>query len=116
MVDFSSLLYGPVYATLGAPALLTLVEGEPGILVTAIDKTSGVEVAGGGSFDVLTIKPAAAVRSRELAALGVALADLDESTLSLNGREWRVRSHMLKPSPQGELAGEVYLILADEGA
>jgi hypothetical protein len=115
-MDYGALLYGPVYAALGAPAQLTLVEGEPPLLVTAIDKTAGVEVATSGSFDVLTIKPAAAVRVRELAALGVALADLDESTLSLNGRLWRVRSHMLKPSPKGELEGEVFLILSDEDA
>ncbi|MDP2358353.1 MAG: hypothetical protein Q8M31_20165 [Beijerinckiaceae bacterium] len=113
-MDYGALLYSPVYAVLGVPALLTPVDGEPGILVTAIDKTSGIEVA--GAFDVLTIKPAAAIRVRELAALGVALADLDESPLSLNGRLWRVRSHMLKPSPRGELEGEVFLILSDEDA
>ena len=115
-MDYGALLYSPVYATLGVPAQLTLAEGEPGILVTAIDKTSGIEVAGGGAFDVLTIKPAAAIRVHELATLGVALADLDESTLSLNGQLWRVRSHMLKPSPRGEAEGEVFLILSDEGA
>jgi hypothetical protein len=115
-MDYGALLYDPIYAVLGVSALLTPVDGDPGILVTAIDKTSGIEVAGGGAFDVLTIKPAAAIRVRELSALGVALADLDESTLSLNGRLWRVRSHMLKPSPRGELEGEVFLILSDEDA
>lgn len=115
-MDYGALLYGPIYAALGVPALLTPVDGEPGILVTAIDKTAGVEVATSGSFDVLTIKPAAAIRVRELAALGVALAALDEATLLLNGKSWRVRSHMLKPGPQGEHKGEVFLILSDEGA
>ncbi len=114
-MDYGALLYDPIYAVLGVSVLLSPVEGEPGILVTAIDKTSGIEVAGGGAFDVITIKPAAAVRMRELATLGVALVDLDDSTLSLNGRLWRVRSHMLKPSPNGELEGEVFLILSDEG-
>lgn len=115
-MDYGALLYGPIYAALGAPALLTIVEGEPGILVTAIDKTAGVEVATSGAFDVLTIKPAAAVRVHELATLGVGLDALDESTLLLNDRLWRVRSHMLKPSPKGELEGEVFLILSDDDA
>ncbi len=115
-MDYGALLYGPIYAALGVPAQLTLVEGEPPLLVTAIDKTAGVEVATSGAFDVLTIKPAAAVRMRELATLGISLDALDESLLLLNGRLWRVRSHMLKPSPRGELEGEVLLILSDEDA
>jgi hypothetical protein len=36
-------------------------------------------------------------------------------TLLLNGRVRRIGSHMLKPGPQGDGAGEVYLVLADEG-
>jgi hypothetical protein len=115
MTDFSALLYGPLYAILGAPALLTIDDAPP-LTITAIDKTSGVEVSASGSLDVLSIKPAAVVRMSELAALGVALAALDEATLLLNGKSWRVRSHMLKPGPQGEHKGEVFLILSDEGA
>ena len=113
-MEISDLLYGPLYASFGAPAVLTLRPDAPGIPITAIDRTEGVEVSASGSIDVLTIKPAAMVRMSELTELGVMLADLDGATLLLNGRVRRIDSHMLKPGPQGDSAGEVYLILSDE--
>jgi hypothetical protein len=52
----------------------------------------------------------------ELTEKGVLLADLDEGSIALNGKPWRIKTHLLKPSPEGELAGEVYLILIEENA
>lgn len=110
-MDWTSLLYGPVYSVLGVDATLTLNDtAATEISLTAIDKTAGVEV---GSVDVQTIVPAAIVRASELAS--ISLATLEDGTLLMNGRTWTIKSHMPKPSPGGEDDGEIYLILY-EGA
>lgn len=111
MIDYASLLYSPVYSVLGVEAVLTL-PGTDGaeITLTALDKTAGVEV--GGSVEVQTILPAAVVRASELSS--VDLTDLEDSSLAMNGKTWRVKSYMLKPSPKGEGDGEVYLVLSEQ--
>lgn len=120
MIDYGALLYGPNYLILGVEAVLTLPATDGAeITLTALDKTAGVEI-GGSSVDgrdnsfttVQTILPAAVVRASEL--LGVDLTDLEDSRLAMNGKTWRVKSYMLKPSPKGEGDGEIYLILSEQ--
>lgn len=113
LVDFDSLLYGPVYDVLADAEAVITVDGltEPQT-VPAIDRTEGVEVSASGA-DWQTIKPAAVVRSSALTSVGIAARDVDGGSLTLNGKTWRITSHMLKPSPNGEAAGEVWLILAE---
>jgi hypothetical protein len=45
----------------------------------------------------------------------LAVADLLEGELIVNGETWRIKSTRLRPSPTGEYLGEVMLILLMEG-
>lgn len=113
-MDYTSLLYAPVYAVLGVPAVLTLCGGEPPLTLMAIDKTAGVVVGGGGRFsaEVETIAPAACVQATDLA--DVDMASLRNASLEINGKTWTVRSHHMKPSPNGEGKGEIMLLLTED--
>lgn len=118
-MDYASLLYGPVYDTLGVPAMLTLdgTDAEP-FALTVLDKTAGEMTDGteGGRrrfhAEIETVVPAARVRATELAEKGVALDDLGGSTLAFNGKSWLVETHGFRPSPNGEGDGEIILFLA----
>lgn len=108
-----SMLYDPVYATLGVEAVLTL-PGTDGaeIELTALDKTSGVVV--GSDVEVQTVEPAAVVRHTELSASeGFSLSQLRDSSLLMNGKTWKVRNYSLRPAPTGEEQGEVMLLLTE---
>lgn len=114
LVDFDALLFEPVQTIFGDDAAVLTTTGSVGaVTLSAIDKTSGVEVAVQGNIDVQTILPAAVIRMAELLGLGLTRGDLDGSTLTLNGKDWLVQSHRLTPGPQGETAGECMLFLAD---
>lgn len=113
MLDFKALLYDPVYTVLGVPAVLRIWSSGPDLELIAIDKTSGVTIK--QAVDVQSVLPGATIRAADLAAAGIELRDVDNATLSLNGRDWRVASLHLSPSPSGELDGEVVLILEDPG-
>lgn len=99
-------------ATHGVSATLVPTEGTDAVDVTAIDKTTGVEV--GDGVDLLTILPAADIRMAELVSQSIGRGALDGGTLEMNGKVWRIRKHELRPSPAGESEGEIRLFLADE--
>ncbi|TIN76776.1 hypothetical protein [Mesorhizobium sp.] len=108
-MDYASLLYGPIYATLSVAATLTLDDTDGTTLeLTVLDKTAGAAVPFKGA-DVLTIKPAVMVRATELAE--VDLADLRDATITFNGKTWTVMDHEMAPAPTGEGEGEIRLIL-----
>jgi hypothetical protein len=113
MVDYSALLYDPVYAELGV--LATLSAGTVGeIELTVIDKTrrkSNTTNTDSGGVDVRSIGPAAAARMPELIAKGITRDDFKGAALTFNGRSWTVRTHELTGSPNGEDFGEVLLLL-----
>lgn len=110
MIDYAADLYDPIFATLGVPAVLTMPDttGEALDLIV-IDKTAGTNV---GTVEMPTVLPAAAVRAIDLA--GIDLEDVENATLALNGRTWRVKSYRLAPSPKGEADGQVYLVLSEQ--
>ncbi|RWQ12337.1 hypothetical protein [Mesorhizobium sp.] len=112
LVDFDVLLYDPNYTVFGEPAVLTLDDtaGTTADL-TAIDETAGVEVLENASIS--TIRPAATVRTSELTEKGVAVAELANASLTLNGKNWIVISHHYLPSPKGETQAEIRLILEE---
>ncbi|TIL34316.1 hypothetical protein [Mesorhizobium sp.] len=110
LIDFDALLFGPVYTVLGETARLTVKDGFPQDL-SAIDETAGVEVLDGPSIS--TIRPAATVRSSELAEKGIAVADLPGAALTLNGKDWTVVAHQYLPTPKGETQAEIRLILEE---
>lgn len=104
--------YSAIYSALGVPA--TFVSGSTydrwGGL-TVIDKISGVIAFQVG--EVQTTRPACAIRATELASRGIPVTDLDGSFITVNSKEWRIESHIAKPSPTGEAQGEYYLLLIE---
>jgi hypothetical protein len=119
MIDYSALLYDPVYAELGVDAMLTTTAGV--FDLTVIDDTrpktnpsGSAEVlhsAGPGAFAVRSVGPGAFARIPELMSKGVDRADYINSMLAFNGRMWIVRSYELRGSPNGEDLGEVRFLL-----
>lgn len=106
--------YDAIYASLGVQATLSI--GTEEISLTVIDKTAGVQVSdwSAKSIDVITIRPACAVRVYELTGQGASLEDLYGATIEFNGSAWRIENRMMKPSPAGQGDGEVYLILIED--
>ena len=111
-VDWQGDHYDPIYSVLGVEATLTSAGGASGT-VTAIDKTVGVAIPDART-QIDTIRPVARVRARELEAGGVAVSDLPEGSITLNGQTWRIKSYRMRPAPTGESDGEVDLILLNE--
>jgi hypothetical protein len=108
MVDYSALLYDPVYAELGVDATMN------GIALTVIDDTRA-KTQTSGSVEVRSVGPGAFVRIPELAAKGIDRDAYKGSVLAFNGRSWTVRSYELIGSPNGEDLGEVrFLLMADD--
>jgi hypothetical protein len=113
MIDYSALLYDPVYAEIGVPAMLNAgTAGE--IDLTVIDKTrrkSNTTNTDSGGIEVRSVGPSANARMPELAAKGITRDDLKGSVLTFNGRSWIVRSHELTGNPNGEDLGEILFLL-----
>lgn len=102
-------MYDALYnAPFAKPATLTIADSGTVVSLTAIEKTVADEQNG-----VQTVKPAAAVRVPELTENDVALDKLRGSSLTLNGKTRRIENYRLMPSPEGEVAGEAYLILIE---
>jgi hypothetical protein len=113
MIDFSSLLYAPIYQAFGVQATFTCLYGDR-VELMVIDQTSGVEVADASAIDVKTIRPAVTIRVPDLAGKGFDAADLEGALLVLGDRVWRVKATMPKPAPTGEAEGELYLFLMED--
>ena len=112
-MDFSTLLYDPIYATFGSPAVLVPNRpGATGVIVSVIEKASSADVS--EEFELGTIRPGVFVRMRELTAAGVLTAELDGALLTYDGRSWRIEAHAPRPGPNGEASGEVLLFLGEE--
>ena len=111
-LEFDELLYAPVHEGFAVTALLTPGSCVDPVTIEAIDRTSGIAVSLSGDSEVQTILPAAAVRMTQITALGLIPDELDKGTLEFNGKIWTIDSHMLDPSPEGDLKGEVLLILS----
>jgi hypothetical protein len=107
-VDYSALLYDPVYAEIGVPA--EFIAGEIEATLTVIDDTRP-KVLPAGSAEVRSVGPGAFVRIPDLEANGVTREDWQDAVLSFNGRSWVVRSYELRGSPNGEDLGEVRFLL-----
>jgi hypothetical protein len=107
-IDYSALLYDPVYAELGVEATLNDVE------IIVIDDTRAKLQASNG-VEVRSVGPGAFARIPELSAKGIVREDYKDAVLTFNGRSWTVRSYELRGSPNGEDLGEVrFLLMAVE--
>lgn len=112
-MDFQALLFDPIYLVQGVDATLTLAGVSESIDgLTVLDKTGGIAIEGDGP-DVQTILPAAVIRVAELTAKGVTARQVIRAILEFNGKRWRVKTYRPKPSPKGELDGELFLLLED---
>jgi hypothetical protein len=114
-IDFNALMYDPVYARIGVPAVLT-VAGSDGaeVEITVIDDTRPKVLpisTGAQAADVRSAGPGAFARVPELAENGIARSDYADAVLAFNGRTWIVRSWELIGSPNGEDLGEVRFAL-----
>ena len=110
IIDYSALLYDPVYAEIGVDAVLTAAGTAGEVEIIVIDDTrpkSHTAIGVGGGIEVHSVGPGAFARVYELIAKGVARDEYDGSTLTFNGRSWIVRSHDMRGSPNGEDLGEV---------
>ena len=116
MTIWSDMLDRIYESEIGVSATLTAGTGTgaTGLSVTAIDKTSGLEIS--DEENLQTIRPAASVRMAELTAAGIVHSELDGGSLAISGKTWRIHSHFLTPTPDGELKGQVVLLLMDESA
>jgi hypothetical protein len=114
MVDYSALLYDPVYAVLGVDATLIAAGTAGEIALTVIDDTRPKIQASSG-VEVRSVGPGAFARIPELDAKGIMRDDYVDAVLTFNGRAWTVRSYELRGSPNGEDLGEVrFLLKANE--
>ena len=112
-MDYSSILYDPIYATFGVPAVLAPNRPEiTGVGVTVIERTSTVDAS--DELELRTVRPGAFVRRRELNAARIAPAELDGGTLAFGGRSWRIEAHSPRLGPDGEASGEILMHLADD--
>ena len=107
-IDYSALLFDPVYAELGVPAMLTTTAGV--IDITVIDDTRP-KMTASGSVEVRSVGPGAFARIPELNEKGIDRSDYVNSMLAFNGRIWIIRSYELRGSPNGEDVGEVRFLL-----
>jgi hypothetical protein len=105
-LDYSALLYDPVYAELGVPGTLLAVGTAGEVELTVIDNTRRKSQTS-GAVEVHSVGPAAFARIPELTAKGIAREDYKDSTLTFNGRSWTVRHYDLTGNPNGEEFGEV---------
>jgi hypothetical protein len=110
MIDYSALLYDPVYAEIGVPATLTAAGTAGEIAIKVIDDTRRKTLTSGG-VEVRSVGPGAYARIAELDSKGIAREEYKASVLTFNGRSWTVRSYELTGSPNGEDFGEVLFLL-----
>jgi hypothetical protein len=111
MIDYSALLYDPIYAELGVDATLTTTTaGEVALIV--IDDTRP-KTNTSGSIEVRSVGPGAYARIPELTEKGIGRGDYQDAVLAFNGRSWVVRSYELRGSPNGEDVGEVRFLLKE---
>lgn len=115
MIDFPGALYDPIYIAMSSSAELT--PGGTGVPVTisVMDQTKGIMIMS-AKTGIQTIRPACCIRGRELVSNNIELADLKGGTIRMwpdtaDEKEWRIEDYSVMPSPSGNLAGEVQLIL-----
>src|SRR5262245_56297668 len=97
-IDYSMLLFDPVFAELGVDATMN------GVAITVIDETRA-KVQGSNGVEVRSVGPSADARIPELTAKGIARDAYKGATLTFNDRTWEVRSYELRGSPNGEELG-----------
>lgn len=109
-IDFTALLFGPVYDAFGVTAEFVTEDGVT-FSVTALDKSAGVAVGGGA--EIQTIRPAVVVRMADVIAAGLLAENLDGASVTMNAKTWRVEACQPRPSPNGESDGELHCYIIE---
>jgi hypothetical protein len=113
MIDYSALLFDPVYAELGVPAVIGT--GEITVIDDTRPKALPMSVTGStGPAEVRGVGPGAFARAYELTSKGITRDVWLGATLAFNGRTWVVRSFEMRGSPMGEDLGEVRFLLKEQ--
>jgi len=113
-INYTNLLYGPVYRALGVDMEFILPPpGNEVYVILGLDKTAGVDVQTEGDIGVQTVRPAAVLRMADLASVDLAPDDLMDALVNISGGSWKVRSYYPKPSPSGQDDGELWVILVE---
>lgn len=113
-MSWDDLMLDPIYDTLGVDVeILSNDDGsvtDPLVVFAGrvIDKTAGVKVEESGAVGVYTVVPMMAVKSKDLIAQGLAVEDLLNLEVTLNGTTWIIQNHIPKPGIYGEPGGQIY--------
>jgi len=112
-IDWQTQFLNPQYLVLGKTATLTPVTTDVPIAVTVIPVPVQTEITESG-VTVSSVRSAADVRVSELAALNISREDdLDQAEITFNGKTWTILATLPRPTPDGESAGEIRLILSE---
>lgn len=111
MLDYRSLLYGPIYDRLGVPATI-VTQGGATIELTVRNLTAPSTISGIG-VDFQAFKPSAIARLYELEGADLA-EDVVGGELTMDAHTWSIKSFEYVASPNGNSDGEVRLILKDD--
>lgn len=112
-MDYSAAMLDPIFNSLSVAATLVCPFHVEPHEIRVVDKTAGIEVPDMQSA-ILTVRPAAYVRAKELTAKNIDPKDLDNAALTMNGKEWRVEAARPVPVPNGgEAAGQYEMILVE---
>jgi hypothetical protein len=112
-INYSALLYDPVYAEIGVPAAIGTAD------ITVIDDTrpkilSISPAVTAATAEVRSVGPGAFARVYELTSKGITRDVWLDAPITFNGRSWIVRSWELRGSPMGEDMGEVRFLLKEQ--
>lgn len=107
LLNYNALMLDPNYLIHGVSAELRI---ESAVItgLTVIDKTTSVDTGQRG-VDVEVLSPHCVVRYKELTDAGVARDSLRQAVIAFNDQVWRITSAKPRPTPGGELDGELML-------
>lgn len=108
-IDYQSLLYDPIYQTLGIEVTLTTVDDQD-VSLTALNLTKPNAFNGFG-VDFQTFQPAVKIRMSELSGLSLQ-DDVLGGELAMDGDTWTIKSYEYNASPNGNADGEMRLLLS----
>ena len=110
MIDYSALLYDPIFDVLGVPA--TLTAGASEIALTVVDDIKPKSQTSGG-VEMRGVAPGAFARMPELVQNGITPDEFHGAVLTFNGRSWQVFNHEMLGNPNGEEFGQVRFLLKE---
>jgi hypothetical protein len=110
--DSTTRILNRLYTSFGVTLIFASpYDGSP-VVLTAIDRTAGVEFPE-RKMEIATFRPAADIRRVDLDSRSIRPSDMEGVAILLNGKPWTVKSVAPRPVPGGQSPGEIRLILSD---